>query len=90
MVFDDVKKGDMFLDIQRGSYLTVKEVTEKGFNYTCTPYNALPARYGPSLVTNGELWYKLHVNVDWDKMYRKWRRSYEQWDWIEGTWTRAS
>lgn len=72
MIFDDVKVGDKFRDmITYPTTLTVTELTDRGFKYTCTPYSALPARMGMSTVTGGELYYKDHLYINWDVRYAK-------------------
>lgn len=56
------------------SAFTVTELTERGFKYEMdVPYNAFPARYGPSLVTKGELFCKDPElsYMPWDTVYSK-------------------
>jgi len=70
-VFSNVKVGDRFRDLHTGNVIKVTELTEKGFKYECTPYHALPARYGPSLVKSGEIFNKINPQVSWDHMYER-------------------
>lgn len=75
MVFDNVKVGDRFRPKfnSLGGVITVTRLTSRGFEYTVeTPYHAFPARYGPSLVTGGELLTNRVLNdVDWDAQYER-------------------
>lgn len=77
MIFDDVKIGDQFREKISGRTLTVTELTEKGFKYDVLPhYHAYPARYGPSLVMNGELFVNNpDVHDYWDNQYERIEKS---------------
>jgi hypothetical protein len=75
MIFDDVKVGDRFM-VRRNieSAFTVTELTEKGFKYKLdVPYHAFSARWGPSLVTEGEMFCKDPElsYMRWDDVYSK-------------------
>lgn len=60
-VFEGVKVGDRFKSKLAYTYamegvLTVTELTPQGFKYTVEkPYHLFPARYGPSMMKDGEL-----------------------------------
>lgn len=92
MIFDDLKVGDTFRQKSGASpsWIRVTEITENGFKYVCEPHHVYPARYGPSLVTNGEFYVKNAPPEFWDYCYTKVEAINEQWDWIERTWQRQS
>lgn len=72
MVFDNVTIGDRFVDKSRKHIITIVEITPRGAKYSCPPYHLLPARYGPSLVTEGELFFSdPNVYCNWDDWYEK-------------------
>lgn len=72
MIFDDIKLGDKFRDVQTQRILTVTELTEKGFKYTCEPYQVFPARYGQSTSTGGEVYSNLKEHREFfDRIYER-------------------
>lgn len=73
MIFDNVKEGDRFYCNWQHHVIVVTEVTILGFKYSCPPFNLMPARYGYSQCTGGELHYKLKQFSDdyWNNKYRK-------------------
>lgn len=76
MVFDNVRVGDRFKEKQTGRTFEVTDLTVMGFKYKMDqPYHALPARMGPSLVTEGELFINNpELEGHWDHAYEKlWR-----------------
>lgn len=87
-VFANVLVGDRFCEKQTLYFLTVTELTNIGFKYDITPHHIYPARYGPSLVKSGELFWKEFPEQNWGNLYSKVEIGNEQWDWIEGTWSR--
>lgn len=73
MIFDNAKVGDRFREVRSGRLIEVTEITVMGFKYKFeVPYHAFPARWGPSLVTEGELYIKNpDLECTWDHLYEK-------------------
>ena len=76
-IFKDVKLGDKFRaktlhNFAQEGVITVTGLTEKGFKYTVEkPYQLYPARYGPHIVSGGELYVNDHPEEMWEGLYER-------------------
>ena len=73
-IFQSVKIGDKFKEKNTGRIITVSELTDKGFNYTCEPYSQKFSNFPPQFgtISGGQLYTNDPIHTEcWDFLYEK-------------------